>query len=356
MNLLSDKNIYALHKWFGLVSGLFLLMLSLTGIVLLFDDELDATLNPQIVKVTPAAQRRPMAELRAIIEQKYPEAQINSTKWQSENPEIAFLNEIQLGKKRLMVHQNQYTGAITGERERNNLLVRKILMLHEHLTIGEWGHFILLLVGLCLLGLVATGLWYYRRSLFGVFKIGVRQRNAYLKNSDLHKLTGVTAFAFLIVMGVTGSFMHWEKVEKMFDKPQEREDNSTDKPLIIRQMAIQNIDSLLVVSTVAVAGFVPQEVRYPKAQGDAVVVRGSRPESNRFFGELNTSIDFTANSAPQITHKEDADLEANLEASMEQIHFGKFWGVWSRVLYAIGSFGLSAMTITGFVIWWKKRK
>jgi len=355
MNLLSDKNIYALHKWLGLISGLFLLMLSLTGTMLLFDDALDAALNPQIVKVTPAAERMPMANLLEIIEKKYPEGQLNFTKWRPEEPEVAFLSEIQMGKKRLMVHQNQYTGAITGERERNNLLIRKILMLHEHLTLGEWGHLILLLVGFCLLGLVATGLWYYRRSLFGVFKIGVRQRNAYLKNSDLHKLTGTTAFIFLIVMGVTGSFMHWEKVEKMFDKPQERKTELPDKPLLIKQIAVKNIDSLLYASTVAVAGFVPQEVRYPKAQGNAVVVRGSRPESNRFFGELNTSIDFTAN-APQITHKEDADLAANLEASMEQIHFGKFWGIWSKLLYAIGSLGLSAMTITGFVIWWKKRK
>ena len=49
--------VFALHLWVGLVLGLHFALLGLTGSLLVFHNEVDALLNPQILRVTPSEQR-----------------------------------------------------------------------------------------------------------------------------------------------------------------------------------------------------------------------------------------------------------------------------------------------------------
>ena len=357
MKLFSDKNVYVLHKWFGLIGGLFLLMLSLTGIVLLYSEPLDRALNPELTQVMPAGQRLSVDSLLNVVKKQYPQAKINGLLLQTENPDWAVVVEASVERKRLIITQNPYSGIVLGSREREQTLHRQILKIHEHLTIGDWGHFILLIVGFCLLGLVATGLWYYRRSLLGVFKIGVRQRNLYLKNSDLHKLVGVCAFLFLLVIGGTGTFMHWEKVERMFDEEPKRSEPPA-AAIATANQASAPLEMLVKKAATIVPNFVAQYVAFPRDGQGPIAVRGRRPESNRLLGKFTTEVLFDAQSGELkgVENQEDKDFEAKIEGSMEQIHFGKYGGWFSRLVYALGSLGLAAMTITGFVIWWKKRR
>ena len=52
------KALVALHRWLGLTAGAFLLILGLTGCLLVFENEIDAALNPKLFQVTPQNQRR----------------------------------------------------------------------------------------------------------------------------------------------------------------------------------------------------------------------------------------------------------------------------------------------------------
>ncbi|MEZ4900533.1 MAG: PepSY-associated TM helix domain-containing protein [Spirosomataceae bacterium] len=84
---------------------------------------------------------------------------------------------------------------------------------------------------------------------------------------------------------------------------------------------------------------------------------GTRPESVRLFGKLNSKVDFdaTTNRLVGIEHLEDGDIELKMERSFEQLHFGQYGGWFTKVLYALGGFCLSVISLTGFVIWFKKR-
>jgi uncharacterized iron-regulated membrane protein len=352
-----DKTVYSFHKWFGLVAGVFILMLSLTGIVLLFDDETDAALNADLVKVTSASTKLPLDSLLTNIKAKYPAATINFTKLTTNEPDRATMTALSVGRERLWVHQNPYTGTIIGERPFDGVFVKKILGIHEHLTLGETGHAILLIVGLSLIGLVLTGVWYYRKSLLSVFKIGIRTKTNYLRYSDLHKLIGVSSFVFLFIMGVTGSFMHWEKVERLFGDGPPRREESKSEPLKAAELNI-DIDKALAEASAQIKGFEPVMLNYPKSKDEPLTIRGNRPETNRLLDKFGTvlKIDVASGKIIAIEHSEEADTEHKIEGFMEQAHFGKFGGLFTKLLYALGSLGLSVMSISGFVIWWKKNK
>lgn len=360
MQLLADKNVYALHKWFGVISGLFMLLLSVTGIILLYDESLDQMMNPALTQVKPEGQRLSVDSLLQIVKKEFPKAELSGVVLQRNKPKLATIVDLNDGKTRLYVHQNPYTGQILGSRERDKTLHRRVLVLHEHLTIGPWGHFILFIAGLCLLGLVVTGVWYYRRSLLKVFSMGVRRGNSYVLNSDLHKLSGVSIFLFLLLMGGTGTFMHWEKVERLFGEEEGRP--GPPPPAAPAKSPSDNAESvayepLIQKAIAAVPNFSPGYLALSKGPGEPNAVRGDRPESKRILGKFNTEVLFDANTGELLTvaHKEDRDFEANFEASIEQLHFGKYGGWISKLIYAIGGLGLAVMAFTGYVMWLKKK-
>ena len=354
-----DNLVYAIHKWCGLIAGLFILMLSLTGVLLVFNDEIDTATNADMVKVAADGSRLSADQLVAALVQKYPDASLTSTFLYPDDPDRAPMTQLRLDDKNWWVYQDPATGAVLGKREPNETLMKEVLHIHEHLTLGQSGHAILLVVGIALILMVLSGLWYYRNSLLSVFKIGVRNRNTYLAHSDLHKLTGVLSFLFLLLMAVTGSFMHWEKVERMFEpkpvaegRPEEpkAEPAAPDYTVLSLAWSLQTAEG-------AIPAFTPAQIKYPKAADGNVVIAGTRPESNRLLGVYTSSVEInpTNGEVVKVEHAEDRDFEANAEAVMEQIHFGHFGGILIQVLYGLGGIGLGIMTITGFVIWWKKR-
>ena len=355
-----DNLVYAIHKWCGLIAGLFILMLSITGTLLLFNDEIDTATNAEMVKVSAEGPRLSPDELVTALVQKYPDALLSSTILYPGAPDRAPMTQIRQDDKNWWVYQNPATGAVLGQREPNETPMKVILHIHEHLTLGQSGHAILLVVGMALILLVLSGLWYYRASLLSVFKIGVRNRNTYLANSDLHKLTGVLSFLFLLLMAVSGSFMHWEKVERMF-APSTPVTAKPEVPPV--EAAAPDYTQLflarsLQVAVQAIPNFTPAQIRYPKAADGNVVIAGTRPESNRLLGVYPSSVEINPTNAEivKVEHAEDRDFEANAEATIEQIHFGHYGGLFIQLLYSLGGIGLGAMTVTGFVIWWKKRK
>lgn len=356
-----DNLVYAIHKWCGLIAGLFILMLSITGTLLIFNDEIDTATNADMVKVNPEGQRLSTDDLVQSLVRQYPEASLSSTFLYPGVPDRAPMTQLRQDDKNWWVYQNPATGAVLGQREPNETLMKEILHIHEHLTLGQTGHAILLVVGIALILMVLTGLWYYRNSLLSVFKIGVRNRNTYLANSDLHKLTGVLSFVFLLLMAVTGSFMHWEKVERMFEPKEapaaaqpeapKAEPTSPDYTRLSLARSLETAEK-------AIPDFTPAQIKYPKDAGGSVTIAGTRPESNRLLGVYTSSVEINPGSGEvvKVQHAEDRDFEANAEAFMEQVHFGHYGGILIQLLYGLGGIGLGTMTVTGFVIWWKKRK
>jgi uncharacterized iron-regulated membrane protein len=355
-----DNFVYAVHKWCGLIAGLFILMLSVTGTLLLFNDEIDTATNAEMVKVSTPGPRLSADQLITALVQKYPDASLSNTLLYPDAPDRAPMTQLRQDGKNWWVYQDPATGAVLGQREPNETPMKVILHIHEHLTLGASGHAILLVVGIALILLVLTGLWYYRASLLSVFKIGVRNRNTYLVNSDLHKLTGVVSFLFLLLMAVTGSFMHWEKVERMFDgpPPAAAQPQGTPTESALPDYTRLPLANSLQIAEKAIPNFIPAQIRYPKDADGPVVIAGTRPESNRLLGVYTSSVEINPANGEvvKVEHAEDRDFEANAEATVEQIHFGHYGGLFIQLLYGLGGIGLGTMTVTGFVIWWEKRK
>jgi hypothetical protein len=101
--------VYAVHAWLGLVTGAFLLLLSLTGTVLVFADELDRALNPALLRVTPRAERATYDAMLAAVRARHPDASIVAFRALPERPDEAYTVSMRVGGRFWFAHVDPYT-------------------------------------------------------------------------------------------------------------------------------------------------------------------------------------------------------------------------------------------------------
>ena len=355
----TDKIAYKLHRIFGLIGGLFILMLTLTGSILLFDNAIDGWLNPATVSVTPGATerspaRQPYDVVLQTLQRQYPTASVRNLMLYAQTDNRAIRAEVREGKKRLWAYVNPYSGAFLGERDADSVFVRQVLSLHEHLLAPPVGDWILFLVGICLIGSVLTGTWYYRKSLVRVFSVGIRwNKPKRLVYGDLHNYFGVASLLFLLVISVSGTFFHWEHIERAFGE--EKPANTNKSSVVIKP--VKAIDVLLVQSRAQVAGFIPEVIVFPDEPGKPLVIRGNGADANPFLGKFTSAVEFDGQTGKltKVFRANEADAEYKAEHILEELHFGRFGGLATRLLYFVLAMAMAVVTVTGLLIWWVKR-
>ena len=350
--MLSDKTFYQLHRIFGLAGGLFILIITVTGSILVVDKQIDNLLIPGQIQAESTSQPLPFNQLLVRVQGRYPFAQFNRLILpEPGKKEAVRLELIDNGAPKLVL-LNPYTGAILGERNANAAFISRVRELHEKLLLGPVGGYIMGLVGICLLGSVLTGTWYYRRSLLSVFSVGVRwTKPPRIVYADIHKWLGVVALLFMLLMSATGIFFHWEQIERQFrDVPE-----PASKLLI--SPATMPVDSALAAARSSITAFQPQLIEFPKPGDTTLVIRGNMPGSIRLLGPYNVSATVDARTGQYISgfDARDAGPEYIAEHIFEELHFGRYGGWVSQIIYILLALATAVVTITGFFIWFLKR-
>ncbi len=351
--MISDKIVYKFHRISGLVGGLFILIITITGSILVVDRQVDNLLNPSQTQVEPVGQLKPYRQLLTAIHRQFPDAQVRGIRLpETENEAL----RIDISNKGVWqwVAMNPYTGAITSIRNTETAFVRRARELHENLLLEPVGGYVMGLAGICLLASVLTGTWYYRRSLLSVFKIGVRwNKPARIVYADIHKWLGVVALLFMLLMSATGIFFHWEQIERQFGGDK-RPPEGRSETLPFQTIPV---DTAVVRATATIAEFQPQQIDFPKPGDTTLVISGNRPNSIRLLGKYTIFATMDARNGQYISglDAQDAGLEYIAEHIFEELHFGRYLGWVSQVIYILLALSTAVVTLTGLFIWWLKR-
>lgn len=161
------------HRWLALATSLFILTLALTGSALVFEGALDRGLNPQLWRVTPAAQPLSLDTLtaRALAVAPRPLTIITPGR----TADRAF--QAQAGQTQIFL--DPYTGRLLGTREQadfNRGLPRRLHVLHTSFLVKNVGGAIVGIVTVAALLLVITGIVIWWRDT--LWRIRPRHREA----------------------------------------------------------------------------------------------------------------------------------------------------------------------------------
>ncbi len=205
----SFKYWYLVHKWSSLICTIFLLVLCLTGLPLIFHDEINQlTQAPELLEEVPEQSR---ASIETIVQQakmEKPDWALMFLTWDQDSPMVSAVLGPSMQAEEGDVHIIPFDSR-TGERltvpPPNKGFMHFLLDLHASLLIGLPGTLFLGLMGFVFIVSVISGVVVYaqfmRRLLFATVR---KNRSDRIKWLDMHNMFGIVTVAWVSVVGLSG--------------------------------------------------------------------------------------------------------------------------------------------------------
>lgn len=199
-----------LHLWLGLASGLVVLIVAGTGILLVFEDELDEWANKDfyVVTVPPHAQRLSADSLYHSAKAYDPKIKITRIYLEFKAPDHTAVFYGKMNKTETWhIAVNPYTGKVIRAREFNKRFFGVVLNLHRHLCMNEAGKVITHASCLIFVLMIITGLvlWWPKRRKILKQRTRIQWTSNWKRlNWDLHAVGGFYVHLVLLAIGLTG--------------------------------------------------------------------------------------------------------------------------------------------------------
>lgn len=345
------------HTWTSLVSMLFLLLLCVTGLPLIFHEDIDRAFGQRAIPDTSAAttaSHLPLDRLIEIARQARPGETVRfATAVRGEplwNMEMA--TSVESRKLTAIVTVDARTGAImrTGDRIRSPPM-QFLRDLHAELLLDDTGMWILAVVGLCFVASIVSGVVVYapfmRRLDFGT----VRKTSRRVYWLDLHNLSGILLTIWLIAVGLTGIINtfseqianHWMATELAAMIGPWR--NAPAPPKIISaQSAVENALAAapgMTVATVAMPG-----TMFAGPHHYDVFLSGDQPLTSKLIMPVLINAEDGS-----ITDMRSLPWYAQLLFLSKPLHFGDYGGMPLKILWALLDIGAIIVLCSGLYLW-----
>jgi len=352
------------HLWLGLSAGLITAVVGLSGSVLAFREEIDAALNPTLfgVPAPTGVARLPFDEVLARLARQQPARQFYSIRYATDQPGAAY---IVYGKKRTPEwFVNPYTGAVLGQRDREQSFVGFVLRLHRTLLLpGEVGGWVVGLAALTLLLLTISGLrlwlprkWQHLRAALGV-KFGASFQR---QNLDWHNVLGMYSAPVVVALTLSGVAMTLSTViipllyVLSFQSPKPVAAAFTSQSAYRAGVRPLAVAQALAACQRAVPGGTVQRLALPQDSVGVYQANVRRPGAHATGHRELVRLDQYSgrvlfNSATDVPNLGQAYL-----SWVGPMHFGTFGGLPTRVLALLGGLMPAALFITGVLIWWPR--
>jgi uncharacterized iron-regulated membrane protein len=214
-----DQRVLVIHRYLGLVVGAWFVLLGLTGSILVYQDAIDAWLNPALLTETIAGEPLPAPAILAAARAQFPEAAIERMRVPQGPGEVyRFLlrsnSAKRIGSPRLEATFGAVSGRLLGTRMAEHYglsrpyLLKTIYDLHHKVLLGNNGKTAVGIVGLALLTTLVIGLILAIRTVRSIGwrgVLGIKRRAATARVVyDVHRSLGVVIAGLLILSTLTG--------------------------------------------------------------------------------------------------------------------------------------------------------
>jgi uncharacterized iron-regulated membrane protein len=345
-----------LHRYAGLVLGLPIFILAVTGAVLVFEEPLDHFRNPQFFAVEPRDRTVSLQSLAERVEATYPSDTTLEIRF-PQDPRQAANAFLRRQGAFIVVFLDQYTGEIKGERGRVSNVMTFIHRFHTGRVAGRAGQIAAGVATVVALVGVLGGLYlWWPRKIFTV-KRGTNWRRT---NFDLHSVFGIFSSVVLLFTLLTGVMITWDEPIERFlvrwidgqelVKPSPPESTPVEgaRPLTLDEAVAISAEALPGTSFVGIN--VPPDARKPYFVGRRF------PEDKTGAGRSGVAIDQFSGKVLSARSSRTMPVGTRIMNFTEPIHMGTVLGLGTLILAFLASAALAGQAFTGFLIWWKPRR
>lgn len=345
---------FYIHSVAGLLSGIFILLLSLSGAALVFHDELDRFQQPAVYSsgnfIIPADS------CFANIQKQYPHAMISNCNL-PENAGRPFVFSVydssyKKGTEAMQLFLHPQSGSIIGTRGGSDDIRHNFMSwlsaFHNSFHLKKKGEWMLGFFALVFMISLVTGFILYRKNFIPALLF----KKTVWKKTNLHQLIGSWALIFNLMIAITGFWMQRYVFKKDFY-------TASSWQNIIRPTAKlnYNMDTALSGLRRQYPEFTPAVIYFAQSNSGKTAVYGSR-KSNSFihskkFADV-IALDSNGNVAKtRFIGSISADDRYDIINS--QIHFGKYGGLPVKIIYSFFGLLTGLLSITGILLWFRRK-
>jgi uncharacterized iron-regulated membrane protein len=351
------RALFQVHLWCGLLLGLYFVVVCLTGSIVVYKKELERLQIPHLVHVEAQGERGSFAEMVRMVQERYPDHRlVNAYLYQQ--PGISWSFRLQAPQGRVQTYVDPYAMRILGHDEYSDMFLQWVYDLHINLLLGPTGELLngigaYLLTLMCLTGLVVwwPGRRFVRNGLRYATHAGWKRQNY-----DGHKLTGLASFALLAFIAVTGA--HWSFTPQyesalawLTNGPARRV-----APRVVQAEGVPPVD-LDVVLAAAMRTMPEAEARLFTFSSRSELPHSLHkmlPDDFRTQGDNVVYLHPQTGEVVRADYHNDLPLGVRLQRDMFGLHFGTFWGHWSRVVWLVVGVAPLVLYVSGTLMWWNR--
>ena len=354
---------YLVHKWSGIVPTVFLLMLCVTGLPLIFHDEIEALEGVDYETALPGP---PSAEsgvpldtmLAAALAERPGEVPLFMA-FSQESPLLTVTTgptPDAAGEDMTLLFFDRATGESLGPAPGGGVM-EFLLQLHTDMFLGQPGMWFLGAMGALFVIALVSGTVLYapfmRRLRFGTLRMDKSRRVGRL---DQHNFGGIVILAWALVVGGTGMINAF--ADPLVDSWREGE---------LAEMTAQyggaealapedygSLDTAMAAAKARLPGQSPQFIGFPggdwsTARHYAVFFQGDRPLTEN----LLTPALIDAETGALVDARSMPALNQALMMS-KPLHFGDYGGLPLKIVCALLTLATIWVLWTGVLLWWRR--
>lgn len=361
MNRRTFRIWWVVHSWSSLICTIFLVMLCVTGMPLIFHDEIEAAFEES--NWEPANPDGPLLSYDEVLEtalaNRPGEAPIYMS-FDTDRPVVNVTSGPSADAPGSQMHfapYDQTSGNVVVEPSTTHEVMDFILQLHTDMFLGLPGMLFLGAMGFLLFIALASGVVLYapfmKKHDFGMVR---KDKSPRLKWLDLHNLLGVATMLWLAVVGVTGVVNTLEQPINDVWRENALVDLKKDHEGQPLATDFASLDRAIAEAKAAAPGMTLQFVAFPGSDYStdghfAIFLHGDTPLTRH----LTTPVLVDARTGQTAGLREMPWYSQALSLS-RPLHFGDYGGLPLKIIWAI----LNAIALivlgSGIYLWVKRRR
>jgi len=357
-----------LHLWLGLASGIVVFIMGITGCILVFEHEIKELTSPWLkVEAQTADKVLPPSKIYAAVKKEFPKKDIHGLWYNGLDKTI----KVDIESDSL-VYVNPYNGKITGMVDHEDFF-HEIDEGHRYVWLGrEVGTAVTSWATLIFFFLLVSGiiLWFPKKwnktTVNNSFKIKWSAKFKRL-NYDLHNVLGFYSLLLAFLIALTGLIMSFHWVRESTYWITGGFGNEKVKKEVLAEI---KTDTLLKpkYDMLTSADIIFDKVRneIAKHNNEAVIIHFPDEPKDNFYACTDMhngnwrdlyfdqkTLELLPKSRKYIGDEKFHDW---MSRSNYSLHVGAIGGITTKILYFTASLICASLPITGFYIWWGRKK
>lgn len=353
---------YLVHKWTSLVCTAFMLMLCVTGLPLIFHEELDAALgyDMPLAGVAADASHPSLDAIVAKVLAARPGEVVQYMSFDDQQPVVTVTTAPRADSPSPKAHSQPVdlrTGDLLTAPPQNSGFIYWMEEAHEKLFLGVPGALFLGAMGVLFLLAIASGVIVYapfmRRLEFGTVR---KDRSPRLKWLDLHNVVGIVVAAWLAVVGFTGVFntlndplAGWWRSTQLAAMTAPYRNAPPLKHL-------GSVDAAVAAAERASPGMKPLSIAWPGTFFSSphhynVFLTGATPLTSKLLKPALVDAE-----TAQLTDTRDMPLLIRALFLSRPLHFGDYGGLMLKIVWALLDLAAIVVLASGLVLWFGRTR